>query len=136
MRRSRAVGIASIALGLIFVYVAGVGIRQRYGIHVEIENESHASLRDVRIDVRDRGGRYLLGEISAGEKRGKYIQPETESHVDLSFIGEEGTEHVGTVVGYAESGYCGDVKVVLRANYQIDSTGLRQQCSLSWLAFF
>jgi hypothetical protein len=136
MPPKRSIGIASIALGLILVYAAGTGFRERYGIRVEVKNETPAPLKKVRIEVQDSGAHSRVDDIAVGGNHRAFIQPKTESHIDLTFLGQDGTEHAGTVVGYAEYGYCGRVNVTVRAGYRIDSTDLMQDCSRGWFAFF
>jgi hypothetical protein len=136
MKRLRSVATASIVLGLVLIYVAGVGIRRRYGIRVVVRNSSAQVLRDVQLTVLDSGSTYSLPDLPREAAGTRYVEPKTESHVDLLFLDEHGARHSATVVGYAEQGYCGKVSVEIRENNRVTTQdGTSTHCFGGWFDF-
>ena len=97
-------------VGLFFFYVLGVVVRRGYGIGVVVHNASQETLRQVSIKIEsigDRGGRYDLPDLRPGDRRRIFVRSVTESHINLEFIDSNNRQHVETVYGYTEAGYCG-----------------------------
>jgi len=122
--RSRATRLILIAGGISALYVIGVLVRQQRGIAVLIRNDSGETLRQVRVTVESLGNRGKsrdLPDLAAGASARVYVQPVTESHVNLEFSDARGKKHVETVVGYAESGYCGTATTTILAGGKTES---------------
>ncbi len=138
--RSRTTRLLLVAVGLFLFYVLGVAARQRYGIGVLVSNESGETLRQVSVKVENMGDRartYGLSDLAPSARVRVYVQPVTESHINLEFTDARGKLHVETVVGYAESGYCGNAKATILPG---GKTKLTEDidlvfCRKSWLDF-
>lgn len=134
MIRLRAIRLLILAATVLLVYVAGLGVRRQYGIRVVVRNLTTTALRDVRINVESRGKRHMLGDIPAGNQRSIFVQPITESRIDLGFADPNGVNRVVTIVGYVEQGYCGDAAVTIYPDNRVESSS-RLGCWRSWLDF-
>ncbi len=135
--RSRTTHLTLAVVGLFAFYVVGVIVRQRYGISIAIRNESGETLRQVSVKVEsigDRGKRYNLPDLASGGRAHIYVSPVTESHINLEFTDARGKLHVETVVGYAESGYCGTAKATVLTGDRVDTISALA-CRKSWLDF-
>lgn len=97
-------GVAAL-LVLILVYGSGVVVRGRCGMLVVVQNRTGTPLRHVQLRVETRGRSYDVPEIPPGKSTRIFVQPVTESHIDLHFADVNGAAHSSTVVGYAEAGY-------------------------------
>jgi hypothetical protein len=136
MTRTRIVAVTSVLIGLFFIYLAGIGIRERYGIRIIVRNETGQILREVQLNVEAGGRHYTLGQLPPGSRRSVFVQPLTESRVDLVLVSQDGTNRVATVVGYAEQGYCGNADVAIVGDGRIDSRdGVKAGCWGSWFDF-
>ncbi len=126
--------IALIVAALLTLYISGIVVRERYGLRVTVRNQGSGILRDVGLKVQERGGKYPLGDIRPGDQKRLFVQPVTESHIDVEFVGADNVVHSETIVGYAEAGYCGSVTVTMRtaARSEVNS---RLDCWRSWLEF-
>jgi hypothetical protein len=126
-----------VAVGLFLIYVTGVTVRQRYGIGIAVRNESGETLRQVSVKVEsigDRGKRYNLFDLVPSGRAHIYVTPVTESHIKLEFTDARGKVHVETVVGYAESGYCGTATATVLTEDRVDTIS-HLVCRKSWLDF-
>ena len=122
--RSRTSRLISIAVGILLLYVAGVLVRQQRGIGVLIRNDSGETMRQVSVKVESFGNRGKardLPDMEAGARARVYVQPVTESHINVEFLDARGKKHVETVVGYAESGYCGTTTTTIMADGRVES---------------
>jgi len=136
--RSRATRAVLIAVGISVLYLMGVLVRQRRGIAVLVRNESGETLRQVSVKIESlgqRGKNRDLPDLAAGARVRVYVQPVTESHINLEFSDARGKKHVETVVGYAESGYCGTTTTTVLADGRIESrTSVPElMCWKGWL---
>ena len=136
--RSRATRLILIAGGISALYVIGVLVRQQRGIAVLVRNDSGETLRQVRVTVESLGNRGKsrdLLNLAAGARVRVYVQPVTESHVNLEFSDAKDKRHVETVVGYAESGYCGTTTATILADGRTESrTSVPElMCWKGWL---
>lgn len=135
--RSGALRIVLIAVGVLFVYAAGVFARQRCGIRVDIRNQSAETLVGMRVKVDamgQRGKSYPLRDLPAGAHTRVYAQPLTESTINLEFSDARGAVHVETLMGYAEAGYCGKAVATLSHEDKVHSTS-SLGCWKSWFDF-
>jgi len=126
-----------IAVGALLVYAFGIFARQRYGIRVEIRNETGEMVRRVSVKVGGAGGRgktYVLADLAPTARARVYVQPLTESDISLKFTDTTGNVHVGTLVGYAEAGYCGTATSTISSEKQVEITS-NLRCWKSWLDF-
>lgn len=126
-----------ITAGVLLVYVLGVFARQRCGIRVDIRNQSAETLGGMRVKVDaigQRGKNYPLRDLPAGAHTRVYVQPLTESTINLEFSDARGAVHVETLVGYAEAGYCGKAVATLSPEDKIHSTS-SLGCWKSWFDF-
>jgi hypothetical protein len=135
--RSRTIRSVLVVVGLFLFYVLGVIVRQQYGIGVVIRNESGETLRQVGVKVETKGKRYGLPDLAPGDRRRVFVQPVGESSIDIQFIDAGGKPHVELMVGYVESGYCGNAKATIlpggRTKLTEDIDPLF--CGKSWLDF-
>jgi len=123
--------------GLFLFYVVGVILRQQYGIGVVVRNESGETLRQVSVKVQSRGKTYSMPDLAPGEHRRVFVQPVGESSIDVQFTDASDKPHVESVVGYVESGYCGNAEAMILPG---GKTRLTEEISLvfcrkSWLDF-
>jgi hypothetical protein len=135
--RSRTTRLVLLIVGLLLFYVMGVIVRQQYGIAIAVRNESGEELRQVSLRIEsigDRGKRYDLPDLASGDRARIYVSPVTESHINLEFTDARGKLHVETPVGYAEFGYCGNVKATVLTGDRIDTISALA-CRKSWLDF-
>jgi hypothetical protein len=133
--RSRATRLVLIAVGISLLYVIGVLVRQQQGIDVLIRNDSGETLRQVRVKVESLGNRGEsrdLPDLAAGARARVYVQPVIESHVNLEFSDAQGKKHIETVVGYAESGYCGTTTTTILVSGKTES----RTSALCWKSWF
>ncbi len=138
--RSRTTHLTLAVVGLFAFYVVGVIVRQRYGISIAIRNESGETLRQVSVKVEsigDRGTRYQLPDLTQGGRVRVYAQPVSESHIGLEFVDAANTRHAETVVGYAETGYCGSIAATIRPGGRVELNGTISNlaCWKGWLDF-
>src|SRR6266481_784034 len=129
-------------VGLFFFYVLGVVVRRGYGIGVVVHNASQETLRQVSIKIEsigDRGGRYDLPDLRPGDRSRVFVRPVTESHINLEFTDSNDRQHVETVYGYAETGYCGTATATILPDGKIESSNSIPSfafvCWKSWLDF-
>ena len=136
MRRSGLLWFGAIAVGIFLLYLLGIFVRGRYGIAVSVHNVSGETLRDIIVTLEPRGKRYQLGALADAERARTFVEPSTESHVVLHYIGSDGP-HVETIVGYVESGYCGKAEVSVLPNHKVISSETIDPvfCKRSWLDF-
>ena len=135
--RSRPTRFVFLIVGLLLFYVMGVIVRRQYGIGISVRNESGETLRQICVRVEsiaDRGKRYTLPDLVSGGCAHIYVSPVTESHVNVEFTDARGKLHVETMVGYAESGYCGTAKLTILSGDRVD-TDSKLVCQKSWLDF-
>jgi hypothetical protein len=135
--RSGALRFLLIAVGALLVYALGIFVRHRYGIRVEIRNESGEMVRQVSVKVEGVGGRgtsYALRDLAPTARARVYVQPLTESDISFTFADAKGNVHVNTPVGYAEAGYCGTATSTISSEKKIESTSTLG-CWKSWLDF-
>jgi hypothetical protein len=118
------------------LYALGVFVRGQYGIRVSVSNMSGQSLHEVKLNLEPRGETRDLGNLGNGQGARVFVRPRTESHVSLTFRSANET-HVETVVGYVESGYCGNAEVKVLPHEKVTSTESIDPvfCKKSWLAF-
>ena len=122
--RSRATRPILIVVGILLLYVVGVLVRQQRGIAVLIRNDSGETLRQVSVTIESLGNRGKsrdLRNLAAGARVRVYVQPMTESHINLEFSDAQGKKHVETVVGYAESSYCGTTTATILVDGRTES---------------
>jgi hypothetical protein len=135
--RSRTIRVVLVSVGLFLLYVMGLIVRRQYGIAIAVHNESGETLRQICVRVEsigDRGKRYTLPDLVSGGRAHIYVSPVTESHVNVEFTDARGKLHVETMVGYAESGYCGTAKLTVLVGDKVD-TNSKLVCQKSWLDF-
>jgi len=88
------------------------------------------------VKVESRGGSYFVGDTRARESKRIFVEPVTESHVNVqySLSGQSKTE---TVLGYAETGYCGNVTATFRADrtWAIEDDVDNNPCWKGWFEF-
>ncbi len=125
-------------VGLFFFYILGVVVRRGYGIGVVVHNTSQETLRQVSIKIESiggRGGRYDLPDLRPGDRRRIFVRPVTESHINLEFTDSNNRQHVETVYGYAEAGYCGTATATILPSDKIASNNSIPTlvCWKSWL---
>jgi hypothetical protein len=128
-------------IGVCLLYLVGVVLRQQYGIGIVVSNESGETLRQVCVKVEslgDRGKRHNLGALAPGDRVHVYVQPVTESHINLEFMDARNNLHVETAVGYAEAGYCGNAKATILPGgiTRISKVIAPIFCKRSWFDFF
>lgn len=134
--RKRALLIVLLVAGMLVFYIAGVFLRGRYGIRIVVSNQSGGILRDVSLKVENTGPRYELGEFGPGARKHIFVQPKTESHINLEFLDPAGQSHAELVVGYAESGNCGGAAAIVQPGGQVSATeSIDIFCKGSWLDF-
>jgi hypothetical protein len=122
---------------VLFFYFVGVLVRQHYGIAVTIHNESGETLRRVSVKVesiRNRGEKRNLPDVRPGRRLSVNLQPVTESHITLRFVDARDRMHTETILGYAESGYCGKVEAVFLADASTKSNS-NLECWKGWIDF-
>ena len=135
MSRSRTIRVVLLCVSLFLLYVLGVLVRWHYGIGVVVHNASQETLRHVSIKVEsvgDRGARYSLPDLRPGERRRIFVRPVTESRVNLEFTDSTNRQHMETVYGYAEAGYCGTATATILPSDKITSSEAAN-CLRSWL---
>jgi len=126
-----------VAVGVLLVYALGIFVRQRYGIRVEIRNETGEMVRQVSVKVGGAGGRgktYVLADLAPTARARVYVQPLTESDISFKFTDATGNVHVDTLVGYAEAGYCGTATSTISSEKKVEITS-NLGCWKSWLDF-
>jgi len=136
--RSRAIRPILIVVGVFLLYAIGVLVHQQRGIVLLFQNESGETIRQVSVRVESLGNRGKsrdLPNLAAGARVRVYVQPLTESHVNLEFLDAQGKKHFETVVGYAESGYCGTTKATILADGRTESRASVPElmCWKGWL---
>lgn len=139
MSRSRTIRAVLLFVGLFSFYVLGVLVRRGYGIGVVVRNASQETLRQVSIKIEsigDRRARYRLPDLRPGDRRRIFVRPVTESHINLEFTDSSNRQHVETVYGYAEAGYCGTATATILPGDKIASMNAYDlNCLKSWLDF-
>ncbi|MFB3920372.1 MAG: hypothetical protein ACE145_01545 [Terriglobia bacterium] len=122
---------------LILVYVAGVITRHQYGIAVDVRNESSTILRGFSVKVESRGKRYPLPDLEPGKITRVYVDPVTESSINLEFTDAQNEHHSDVLAGYVESGYCGTVTARVLVDNKVISKddSFRILYWKSWLEF-
>jgi hypothetical protein len=88
------------------LYVAGIIVRQQYGIGVVVLNKSEETLRQVSVKFDSRGNTHSMPDLAANERRRVLVQPVGESSIEVQFTDASGRPHGEMVAGYVESGYC------------------------------
>ena len=97
----------------IFTVTGGLlAIRPR-GIQVTVTNRGPDALSDVVVHVT--GNSYRLGTLGVGKSRTVAVDPQSESHVEVEFVGGSGARSRLNAGGYFESGYEGTIEVDLEA---------------------
>jgi hypothetical protein len=130
-----------IVLGLVvlsLLYAAGVVFRQKYGICVVLRNSSGKTLRKVAVTVArtdGRGGRYQLPDLVPAGREHVFVEPVTESSIDLDFVDADDKRHTSTIDGYAESGYCGTARASILPRGDVEVAGFSPSCWKGWLDF-
>lgn len=135
--RSGALRFVLIAVGVLLVFVLGFIVRQRYGIRVDIRNQSVETLARPRLKVEcfgRQGKDYILPDLPAGAHARVYVQPLTESSISLEFADAKGIVHIETIVGYAEGGYCGTAMSTISSEKKVHSISTLG-CWKSWFDF-
>ena len=135
--RSKKTKVGLAVIGLVLLYVAGVIVRQQYGIGVAVRNQSGETLRQVGVKFDSRGKTYSMPDLAPNERRRVFVQPVGESSIEAEFTDASGKPHVEVVAGYVESGYCGDVQATILPG---GKTKLTEDISVnvcwkSWLDF-
>ena len=138
MTRSRAIAIGVSLFLITFAYLVGIRVRERYGIGVFLRNESSSTLRDARLRIESKGINVAIPDLVPGAGKRIFVSPPGESHFVLEFADDAGTVHRALVVGYVESGYCGNARVTIRPGLGVSSEQKISPvaCWDSWLAFF
>jgi len=115
----------------------GVIVHQQYGIAIAVRDESGEALQQVSLrieSIEDRGKRYNLPDLASGDRARIYVSAVTKSHINLEFTDARGKRHVETLVGYAESGHCGNAKATVLTGDRVDAISAFA-CRKSWLDF-
>jgi hypothetical protein len=126
-----------ILIGLFLIYVIGVLVRRQQGIAVVIRNDSGEVLRQVSVKVEtsgDGGKRSSLYYLAPSSRVRVYVQPVTESHINLEFMDARNKVHTETVVGYVEAGYCGSAKATIFPGERVEAIS-ELACWKSWFDF-
>ncbi len=77
-------------------------------VYVTVRNVGHSDLESVVVDVT--GQSYDLGSITAGQTKTTRVEPDGESHVELSVLGNHADRQILIVDCYFEpDGYWGSV---------------------------
>ena len=64
------------------------------------------------------------------------MRPVTESSISLEFTDSDNRQHVETVFGYAEAGYCGTATATILSGDETHSSNAYDAiCLKSWLGF-
>jgi hypothetical protein len=124
--------------GFLLFYVVGVFAREQYGIGISVTNQSSETIHQVHVKVERKGKPYELPDLEPGQTKRLFVEPVGESNVNLRFTDSRGQRHDEVLVGYVESGYCGNAKATTLPNGQI-STKERINvafCYGSWFEFF
>ena len=129
--------IALLIGALLLFYVAGIFVRQQYGIKILVNNQSGEVLRHVILKEETHGPQHDLGDLGIGIRRHIFVQPRTESHINLEFLDSGGISHTELVVGYVESGYCGRATAIVQPGGKVN---VKENidivfCKGSWLDF-
>ena len=137
MAQSRAVQILLASLGLLILYVAGVGVRGKYGIRVSVRNNSRETLRNLSAKVEYKGIRYPMPDLAPGHRATVFAQPVGESHINVEFTDAKSVKHTVQVEAYVETGYCGSSTATIGENGAIsaDEPIPDLVCWKSWLGF-
>jgi hypothetical protein len=137
MLRSHVSRIVLSLVGVVLSYIAGLYVREHYGIAVIIQNASGKSLRQVSVKVEPTGRMVSVGHLAPAEHRRVFVTPQTESHISLEYTDAGGQPHVETVVGYVEAGYCGKAEVTVLPEEKVTSKETIDpvMCWNSWLGF-
>jgi hypothetical protein len=97
----------------------------RHRLTVAISNEGPHELRSVVVYVTGRS--YSLGDLTVGESRAVYVEPISESNVELEFVDFLGKTKRLNAGGYFEPGYQGTFTVRIESDdiHQVeDGVGL------------
>ena len=111
-------GLGMIAIGLLictYVYHINVG-----GISIYIKNESNATLHDIRLIYT--GGSIYIKNMSSDETYKTFINPESESHLELAWKDASGKEHFGQIDIYIEPDYTGEIRIQIDPKHAISWT--------------
>ena len=135
--RSKKTKVGLAVLGLVLLYVAGVIVRQQYGIGVVVRNQSGETLKQVGVKFDSRGKTYSMPDLAPNERRRVFVQPVGESSIEVEFTDASGKPHVEVVAGYVEFGYCGNaVATILSGGKSKMTEDIRVDfCRRSWLDF-
>ncbi len=135
--RSRRTRLGLAVTGLVLLYVAGIIVRQQYGIGVVVLNKSEETLRQVSVKFDSRGNTYSMPDLVANERRRIFVQPVGESSIEVQFTDASGRPHVEVVAGYVESGYCGNAVATILPGGKAKMTEDISLffCRRSWLDF-
>src|SRR5258707_3116024 len=116
-RTMRAVTTFSVVFVL---YICGIFVREQFGILVRIRNGSNGTVRLVSVKMENRGHRYLLRDLGAGDRIRAFAKPVGKSHINLEYTDARNVQRNEILVGYAESGSCGTVNATIREEGRID----------------
>ena len=80
-------------------------VRTGHRLTVAVSTEGSHELRSVVVYVTGRS--YSLGDLAVGESSAVYVEPISESNVELEFVDFLGKTKRLNVSGYCEPGYQG-----------------------------
>lgn len=87
------------------------------GVRVLIANESDAAFRNMELIYT--GGVERIGELGPNATYTTHVNPTSESHLELSWIGTKGQKHFYRIDVYMEPDYIGSVAIKIDRNYRI-----------------
>ena len=125
-------------LAIALVYVAGVAVRDHYELKITVRNEANVPIRPV-LRLNEAGDDIALPELASGRRARRFVHLRSgEASIDLEFDEPGGKPIRKNIIGYTESGYCGNVIVTVKPDFQVTSEGSPEKvaCFGSWFEFF
>lgn len=111
--------VKAVATAAVFAVIAGVGLGVRWcgqqdrGVEIRLHNSDTIALRSVEVAVT--GKSYPVGDLAPGETASVWVDPTSESAVEISFAtADREPKHV-SVPSYIEPGYSGWIAIHLAA---------------------
>lgn len=104
-----------LAIPLAALIVVGTGVivmNFRSGIRVTVVNAGPDHLRSLVLYVTGRS--YPLGDLAPGDSAYAFVDPTSESHLEIEFVDANGNPKRLNAGGYFESGYRGTIRITIK----------------------
>jgi hypothetical protein len=123
-------------VGVSLFYFVGVLVRQHSGVLVVIRNESTEPVRELSVQVENKGERHHLQDLVPGDHESVFVRPIDQSPIVLDFAETGHEPRSVNVYDHSDVSGCGTSTVRILPPRNTESEEVhRAVCWNSWLDF-